>query len=110
QEETKIIDTFVENISKSEFQISANTSTNFATVSGSPTVESPAEASVSAKANLSELAAETLNPIPEILATLIDLKEELPATEQAKINIAINIEVGLIQDHLVNQVNDPSTF
>ena len=81
QEETKIIDTFVENISKMEGQT-----------------------------NVTEIAAESLNPVPEALATLIDLKEQLPPSEQIKIDIAIKAEVVLIEDHLVNHVTDAATI
>ncbi len=111
QEETKVIDTFVANVSKPEFQISVTASTN-TSVTTQPTsvVNTTTQTSVSAQTNESQLAAETLNPIPETLAELIDLKQQLPPTEQAKIDVAINTEVRLIQDHLVNQVSDPSTF
>lgn len=78
EEEKKIVDTFIENIS----------SVNF-TASGA-------------------LAAETLNPIPETLAQLIELKTEFPA-DSARIDIAINTQVDLMQEHLV-QINDPTTF
>ncbi len=111
QEETKIIDTFVTNVSKPEFQISLTASTNTSvTTQPSPSVNTTTQTSIAAQTNESQLAAETLNPIPETLIELVDLKQQLPLTEQAKIDVAINIEVGLIQDHLTNQVNDPSTF
>ncbi len=109
QEETKIIDTFVANVSKPEFQLSVSTNTSSTTELTSVS-KTTTETSVSAQTNVSQLAAETLNPIPETLIELVDLKKQLPPAEQAKIDVAINTEVGLIQDHLVNQVTDPATF
>ena len=84
QEEVKIIDTLVANISKSEFQA----------VNGSVTV----------------LAAETLAPAPETIAELINLKNELPSSEQAKIDVAVALEVNLIQEHFTSQIDNPVTF
>jgi len=89
QEETKINDTFVENISSSQFQVSV---------------------SASAQTNVTELAAQTLNPIPEALSQLIDLKSQVLPAQQAKIDIAIKAQATLIEDHLITQVNDPATF
>ena len=93
QEEQKIISTFVENVSKPEFQVTASTNT-----------------SVSTQTNVTALAAETLNPIPDTLATLVDLKTQVPQAEQAKIDIAITTQVAVMQDHLANQVTDPTTL
>ena len=93
EEETKIIDTFVANVSSPQFQASVST-----------------EASASAQTNVSELAAQTLNPIPEALLELIDLKNQVSPAEQAKIDIAIKAQVNLIKDHLINEVSDPTTF
>ncbi len=84
QEETKIIDTLVENISKPEFQTTNGTVTT--------------------------LAAETLNPVPETLAELVALKAITPLEIDAKIDLAIKVEVGLIEKHLTTEVNDPATF
>ncbi len=124
QEETKIIDTFVENVSKPQFQVTASTNTQTAVQTNT---ESPSQApqntqttvsavgnttntSVSAQTNVTALAAETLNPAPDTLATLVELKTQVPASEQAKIDIAITTEVAVIQNNLVNQVTDPATL
>lgn len=61
QEEVKIIDTLVENISKPEFQVVIS-----------------AQASTSAQGTFTALAAETLNPVPQTLEELVDLKNEVP--------------------------------
>lgn len=111
KEETKIIDIFVANVSKQEFQLSVNVPTNISIPAiPASTLNTTTQPSVSVQTHESRLAAETLNPIPETIIELVDLKHQLPLTEQAKIDIAITIEVALIQDHLVNQVIDPSIF
>jgi len=89
EEEAKLIDTFVENISKPEFSIAVS-----------------AQASVSGQTNISELAAETLSPTPETLVTLVELKAEVPPAEQGKIAVAITIQVELMQEY-VTHVTDP---
>lgn len=89
KEEEKIINTFVENISTAQVQTGA---------------------SVSAQTTVTALTAQTLDPLPNTLVALVDLKEELPSSYQAKIDIAIEAQVNLIQDHLVNNVTDPETF
>ncbi len=81
QEEAKIIDALVTNISKPEFAVTTN-----------------------------PLAAETLNPVPETIAELVALKAEAPPAIDAKIDIAIKAEVNLIEEHLTTQVNDPATL
>ncbi len=83
QEEVKIIDALLENISKPEF-----------TASGAVTA----------------LAEETLNPVPQTLAELAALKQNSSPEIDAKIDIAIKAEVNLIEEHLTTQVNDPVTF
>jgi len=95
QEETKIIDTLVANISKPEFQVTASTQVSTST---------PAQATVTT------LAAETLNPVPETIAELVALKEKTSSEIDAKIDIAIKVEVNLIKEHLTTQVNDSVTF
>ncbi|MBI3620163.1 hypothetical protein HY214_03420 [Candidatus Roizmanbacteria bacterium] len=87
KEEAKIIDTFIENISKAQV-----------------------EAQTSAETTVSAVVAKTLDPLPDTLIVLVELKEELPAADQAKIDIAIEAQVNLIQDHLVNTVTDLATF
>ncbi len=101
QEETKIIDTFVANISKPEFQItvSANTQNSAQTTAPQSTTTS------SDQPNVSALAAETLNASPDTLTTLIDLKAQASPAEQTKIDAAIKTEITIIKDGLVNQID-----
>ncbi len=65
-------------------------------------------------ANATETSAEeiaqTLNPIPETLALLVELKGEVSVAEQASIDIAINAQVDLMQEYLTTEVTDPQTF
>jgi hypothetical protein len=84
QEEVKIINTLLEDISKPEFQASG--------------------------IGISKLAEETLDPAPQMLAALVDLRNEVPPSEQAKIDRAIQVEVDVIQEHLTTEINDPATF
>ncbi len=84
QEEVKIVNTLVENISKPEFK--------------------------STQVAVTKLAAETLSSVPETIAELVDLKNKLPSSEKAKIDVAISVQVDLVQEHLTTQVNDPVTF
>ncbi len=101
EEEKKIIDTFIKNVSSLDFQTTVSTNTAAGNQSTSNT-------SVSGNTNVSVLAAETLNPIPETLSQLIELKTEFPS-EASKIDVAINTQVDLMQEHLV-QIKDPTTF
>ncbi len=55
-------------------------------------------------------AIDILTPVPQVLAELVQLKNEAPTTsEKAKIDVAIKEEVKLIEEHLVTQVTDPLT-
>jgi len=96
EEEQKIITTFVDNMSQPELHVTATTEIS---TSGGKSDRS-----------VTQLAAETLNPAPNTLATLIDLKDQVPPAEQIKIDQAITAQVKIIEDHLVNQVSDPQTF
>ncbi len=58
----------------------------------------------------SDEAAQALEPVPQIIQELIDLKEELPPVDDAKIDIAIAVQVDIIEEYLSTQVNDPVTF
>lgn len=80
-ERTKIVDTFIQNVSNPAFQKTTN-----------------------------GLAAETLNPVPETLAALILLKDQVTPAEQTKIDIAISVQVELMQTYLTTQVADPIVF
>lgn len=91
EEGTKIIDTFIENVSSPEFQASVK-------VEGSR------------QTNISELAAETLNPVPETIAALIDLKDVVSPTESTKIDLAIKVQVELMQEYLTTEVTSASTL
>src|SRR5258708_3833026 len=83
QEETKIINTFVTNISSPQFQSSTG---------------------------VSALAAETLNPAPATLVELIDLQNQVPAVDQPNITLAINAQVNIMQTNLTTQITDPVVF
>ena len=107
QEETKIIDTFVENVSNPNFYVTASAQTSS---SGETSGSVETHSANSGQANITQLAAETLNTSPETLVQLIELKAKLPLTEQVKIDNVIKMEVTLIQDHLLNHVTDPETF
>ena len=50
-----------------------------------------------------------LQPVPEIIAQLIDLKTQVPA-QSAKIDVAISAEVNLLEQHIATQVNDAATL
>jgi len=89
----KIIDAFIDNISKPQFQPSVLV-----------------QEGAFAQTNITPLAAQILNPTPETLAELVLLKNEVSPSQQAKIDVAITTETKLIEDHIVNQVNDLSTF
>lgn len=54
--------------------------------------------------------AQALAPVPEIIAELVELKNEATPAQQAKIDVAIKAEVNLIQEHLVSNVDDLQTF
>ena len=56
------------------------------------------------------LSAQTLNPTPETLATLIDLKNEVTPAQQTRIDVAINAQVNLMQTNLTIEVTDPVIF
>jgi len=109
QAETKIVDTFVANVSKPEFQISVSTNTSVVTEPTSVSKITTAT-SVSAQTNVSQLAAETLNLTPDTLAVLIKLKNEVPVSDRVKIDAAITTQVTIIENHLITQVSDPVTF
>ncbi len=79
--EQKTINQFVEEVSSSQFQASTN-------------VE----------------AAQVLTPVPEVIAELIALKNDVPTSVDVKIDAAIVVQVDLMQEHLATQVNDPQTF
>lgn len=57
-----------------------------------------------------EIVAQTLNPIPETLAVLVELKAEASVAEQASIDAAIKAQVDFIQHYVTVEVNDPQTF
>jgi len=57
-----------------------------------------------------KVTAAILSPVPETVAELVDLKNQLPAADQAKIDIAIKAEVNLIEQHITTQVNDQVTL
>ena len=59
---------------------------------------------------IASVSAQTLNPTPEIIAKLVDLKNQLPDVQKAKIDVAIKTEVKLIEEHLTTQVTDATTF
>ncbi len=90
QEEKKIVATFIEDVSKPEFQVAvtANVSTsNQPSSASSQTSQTPQSTSAitattgssnSAQTNISPLAAQILNPVPETLAELVNLKNIVP--------------------------------
>lgn len=80
-----IVNSFVENVSKPEFQASIST-------------------------QVSASAAQTLDATPETLADLVSLKSEVSPSQQAKLDIAIGTEIKIIEDHIVSEINDLSTF
>lgn len=51
-----------------------------------------------------------LVPVPEVIAELVDLKENATAAEKIKIDAAISVQVDLLEEHLTTQVTDPTTF
>jgi len=109
QEETKLLDTLVANISKPEFTASVNTQASIETSVSTPTATNlqtnvTTQDSTTGKTNISALAAQTLNSSPDTLATLIDLKT---SENQAKIDVAIAAEVHVIADNL-GQTTDPA--
>lgn len=53
---------------------------------------------------------QVLEPVPQIIAELVALKEEVPASVDAQINVAIGAQVIIIKEYLTTQVNDPETF
>jgi len=57
-----------------------------------------------------EVVAQTLNPIPETLALLVELKSEVSVAQQASIDVAINAQVELMQEYLTTEVPDPQIF
>lgn len=96
EEGIKIIDTFIENVSSPQF---------LATVKVEGSGQTP-----TGQANISELAAETLNPVPATLSALIDLKDVVSPTERAKIDLAIKVQVELMQEYLTTEVTSSNTL
>ncbi len=54
--------------------------------------------------------ARALDPIPEVVAQLVNLKAQTPPSVDVKIDAAIKTEVTLIEKHLATEINDPQTF
>ncbi len=59
---------------------------------------------------VSTQANQALTPVPEVIEQLVELKNDVPPSIDVKIDLAIEAEVELIQNHLETQVNDPLTF
>lgn len=113
QEETKIINTFVENVSKPEFQVTVSANTQTSTQTPSNIIDNNTQTSLSTQSpttisdqtNVSALAAQTLNASPDTLTTLLELKAQASPAEQTKIDMAIKTEITIIKDGLVNQTD-----
>lgn len=53
---------------------------------------------------------QVLEPVPEIIQILVDLKADASPEQQAQIDGALAAQVELIQEYLTTQVTDPTTF
>ncbi|MBI3576700.1 hypothetical protein HY086_01525 [Candidatus Gottesmanbacteria bacterium] len=51
-----------------------------------------------------------LEPVPEVIRELVELKETVSGGQQAKIDVAITAEVALVQEYLTAQTTDSTTF
>lgn len=59
---------------------------------------------------VTENPAQALEPVPQVIATLVELKEEQPPAVDATIDLAIVNEVAIVQEYLETQVDSPETF
>lgn len=60
--------------------------------------------------NVSNSPITALEPTPQTIDDLLVIKNQVSESQQTIIDSAITSEVKIIEDHLANEVNDPSTF
>ena len=96
--EQKTVTEFIDTVSSSVLttNVSATTTTGTTTTATAKVATPEAE--------------QALTPIPEVVAELIELKTEVSVNDKSKIDVAITVQVNLMQEYLTQQVDDPVTL
>ncbi|MEK7570877.1 MAG: DUF5667 domain-containing protein, partial [Patescibacteria group bacterium] len=108
----EVTNEFIDTVSNTDLSISLDTE-----VAVSPTPTASVDTQVNTDTQISteteqiNSATETLHilePIPQIIETLVELKEEASPSEDVKIDAAIEVQVELIKEYIEIEVADPT--